>query len=118
MCQENPAWGAPRIHGELLKLGIDIGESSVSKYMVRCRKSADCTSATNDGLPEKPESTTLRAAFPRCFEIRVRTVLLEHACIGEFRSPDSPRAANCSSFAIRWGNDIRHGLHRVFGRDR
>ena len=31
-------WGAPRIHGELLKLGINVGESSVSKYMVRCRK--------------------------------------------------------------------------------
>src|SRR5215510_2690495 len=38
MCRENPGWGAPRIHGELLKLGIDIGESTVSKYMVRCRK--------------------------------------------------------------------------------
>jgi putative transposase len=38
MCRENPRWGAPRIHGKLLKLGIDIGESSVSKYMVRCRK--------------------------------------------------------------------------------
>lgn len=38
MCRENPGWGAPRIHGELLKLGIEIGESSVSKYMVRCRK--------------------------------------------------------------------------------
>ncbi len=38
MCRENPGWGAPRIHGELLKLGIDIGESSVSKYMVRCGK--------------------------------------------------------------------------------
>jgi hypothetical protein len=38
MGRENPCWGAPRIHGELLKLGIDIGESSVSKYMVRCRK--------------------------------------------------------------------------------
>jgi putative transposase len=38
MCRENPTWGAPRIHGELLKLGIDISESSVSKYMVRCRK--------------------------------------------------------------------------------
>jgi transposase InsO family protein len=38
MCRENPNWGAPRIHGELLKLGIDIGESSVSKYMVRGRK--------------------------------------------------------------------------------
>jgi len=38
MCRENPSWGAPRIHGELLKLGIDIGETSVSKYLVRCRK--------------------------------------------------------------------------------
>jgi putative transposase len=38
MCRENPGWGAPRIHGELLKLGIDIGESSVGKYMLRCRK--------------------------------------------------------------------------------
>ena len=38
MCRENPTWGAPRIHGELLKLGFDIGESSVSKYMVRVRK--------------------------------------------------------------------------------
>src|SRR5207247_3506070 len=35
MSRENPLWGAPRIHGELLKLGIDIGETSVSKYMVR-----------------------------------------------------------------------------------
>ena len=38
MSRENPTWGAPRIHGELLKLGINIGESSVTKYMVRCRK--------------------------------------------------------------------------------
>jgi len=38
MCRENPTWGAPRIHGELLKLGIDIGETSVTKYMVRVRK--------------------------------------------------------------------------------
>jgi len=28
MCRENPRWGAPRVHGELLKLGIDIGETS------------------------------------------------------------------------------------------
>jgi hypothetical protein len=38
MCRENPFWGAPRIHGELLKLGINIAESSVSKYMVRGNK--------------------------------------------------------------------------------
>jgi hypothetical protein len=30
--------GVPRIHGELLKLGIDVGETSVSKYMVQRRK--------------------------------------------------------------------------------
>src|SRR5476651_1653613 len=33
----NPLWGAPRIHGELLKLGIDIGPTSVAKYMARRR---------------------------------------------------------------------------------
>ena len=35
MSRDNPLWGAPRIHGELLKLGIDIGETSVSKYMIK-----------------------------------------------------------------------------------
>jgi putative transposase len=43
MCRENPGWGAPRIHGELLKLGIDIGETSVSKYMLRCPKPSSQT---------------------------------------------------------------------------
>jgi hypothetical protein len=33
--RENPLWGAPKIHGELLKLGINISESTVSKYLVR-----------------------------------------------------------------------------------
>lgn len=35
MSRENPLWGAPKIHGELLKLGIEISESSVSKYLIR-----------------------------------------------------------------------------------
>ena len=35
MSRENPLWGAPRIHGELMKLGIKIWEASVAKYMVR-----------------------------------------------------------------------------------
>src|SRR5206468_5611352 len=34
----NPLWGAPRIHGELLKLGIDVGQTSVAKYMARHRR--------------------------------------------------------------------------------
>ena len=39
MSVANPLWGAPRIHGELLKLGIDIGQTSVAKYMARRRGS-------------------------------------------------------------------------------
>src|SRR5450432_4650266 len=35
MSVENPLWGAPRIHGELLKLGIEVAQSSVAKYMVK-----------------------------------------------------------------------------------
>jgi hypothetical protein len=38
MSRHNPCWGAPRLHGELLKLGIEITEPTVSKYMVRHRK--------------------------------------------------------------------------------
>src|SRR5258708_645681 len=34
----NPLWGAPRIHGELRKLGIEIGQTSVAKYMVKRRE--------------------------------------------------------------------------------
>ena len=38
MSIENPLWGAPRIHGELLKLGFAIAQSSVAKYMVKRRR--------------------------------------------------------------------------------
>jgi hypothetical protein len=38
MVAENPTWGAPRIHGELLKLGFDIAERTVSRWMQRASK--------------------------------------------------------------------------------
>src|SRR6516165_2847493 len=38
MSVANPLWGAPRIHGELLKLGIDIGQTTVAKYMAKRRQ--------------------------------------------------------------------------------
>jgi transposase InsO family protein len=37
MSMNNPLWGAPRIHGELLKLGFEVAQSSVAKYMVKRR---------------------------------------------------------------------------------
>jgi len=35
MSKSNPLWGAPRVHGELCKLGIDVSQATVSKHMVR-----------------------------------------------------------------------------------
>src|SRR3984893_4702441 len=37
MSMENPLWGAPRIHGELLNSGLKVAQSSVAKYMVKRR---------------------------------------------------------------------------------
>jgi hypothetical protein len=38
MSHANPLWGAPRIHGELLKLGLTVSQATVSEYMVRPRR--------------------------------------------------------------------------------
>jgi hypothetical protein len=35
MSLDNPLWGAPRIHGELLKLGFEVAQSTVARYMVK-----------------------------------------------------------------------------------
>jgi hypothetical protein len=43
MCNANPLWGAPRIHGELLKLGIEVSQATVAKYMLRRRGSPSST---------------------------------------------------------------------------
>jgi hypothetical protein len=40
MSVDNSLWGAPRIHGELLKLGFDVAQSTVAKYMVKGRGSS------------------------------------------------------------------------------
>src|SRR2546427_11118951 len=39
MSRANPLWGAPRIHGELLKLGLTVSQATVSQYMLRPRRS-------------------------------------------------------------------------------
>jgi len=41
MVAENPTWGAPRIHGELLKLGFDLSETAVSRWVRRAPKVPD-----------------------------------------------------------------------------
>jgi transposase InsO family protein len=53
MSLDNPLWGAPRIHGELLKLGFEVAQSSVAKYMVK-----------RDGPPSQAWLTFLRNHAP------------------------------------------------------
>ena len=53
MSIDNPVWGAPRIHGELLKLGFEVAQSSVAKYMVKRR-----------GPPDQGWPTFLRNCAP------------------------------------------------------
>ena len=45
MKMENPTWGAPRIHGELLQLGFDISEPTVSRYLKRVGRNRDKSKA-------------------------------------------------------------------------
>src|ERR1700683_1644929 len=53
LSQANPLWGAPRIHGELLKLGIEVAQSTVAKYLRR---------------PRKPPSQTWQTFLPNYWE--------------------------------------------------
>lgn len=43
MVAENPTWGAPRIHGELLKIGFDVSERTVSRWVLRAPKRPDAS---------------------------------------------------------------------------
>ena len=48
MSLENPLWGAPRIHGELLKLGFEVAQSSVAKYTPLAQPE-NCSKLSDDG---------------------------------------------------------------------
>ncbi len=82
MCRENPLWGAPRSHGELLKLGIDIGETSVSKYMVRSHKPPSQTWRT---FPENHLTQMVSIDFFTVPTIRFHVLymflVLAHTCV-------------------------------------
>src|SRR5215472_5929096 len=58
----NPLWGAPQIHGELLKLGIDVGRTSVAKYMARHRRPPSHMWTASDGKHNLVLRTTWTAA--------------------------------------------------------
>jgi hypothetical protein len=70
MSMENPLWGAPRIHGELLKLGFEVAQSSVAKYQA--------TRAAKPGmahLPAQSRPRYRRYGLVRCSHYRFRPAL-------------------------------------------
>src|SRR5216684_1345168 len=71
MSVENPLWGAPRIHGELLKLGFELAQSSVAKYMVKRR-------AVQPGMANllaQPRARHCRDGSVRCSDDQLRPAL-------------------------------------------
>ncbi|MGE5159038.1 MAG: helix-turn-helix domain-containing protein [Gemmatimonas sp.] len=77
MSVANPLWGAPRIHGELLKLGIDVGQTTVAKYMARRRMPL-----TVAGLEDLPSQLW------RCHRIDGLVPGPDHVVSAVVRTPD------------------------------
>jgi hypothetical protein len=79
MSRENPLWGAPRIHGELLMLGIEVAESTVGRYMVRRRRPPSQGWRTSCAITRP---TSLRWICSWCslsFKLLYGLVILRHA---------------------------------------
>jgi hypothetical protein len=106
MSRENPLWDAPRIHGELLKLGIDIGETSVSKYVVRRRNPPSQTWRT---FLENHLNTTVSIDFFTVPTIRFQVLY------GVDRAATARGIPVCGGAAIssaRSGWHLRRRLHQ------
>jgi hypothetical protein len=88
---ENPLWGAPRIHGELLKLGFEVAQSSVAKYMAKRR-----------GPPSQGWRTFLHNHAP---DIAAMTYSLSRRLAPNFSMPSSSFGSNAE---ILSGSTSRH----------
>jgi putative transposase len=88
MVRENPTWGAPRIHGELLMLGFDVSERTISRWMRRA--------------PRDPEPTKRWLAFLRNHRESI-------AAMDFFTIPTITFRVLYCFFII--GHDHRHILH-------
>jgi len=126
MSRENPLWGAPRIHGELLKLGLDIGETSVSKYRVRHRKPPSQTWRTFlDNRIKSLVSVDFFTVPTIRFQVLYVFLVLAHdrRCIVHFIVTAHPTAewtAHQLRDAFPWDTAPRYLLRdrdRIFGDD-
>jgi putative transposase len=96
MTQANPLWGAPRIHGELLKLGIDISERSVSRLMPKVRNPPSQTWRTFlDNHYRELVSIDFLTVPTATFRVLYVLVVLAHdrRCVVHFNVTKHPTAA-------------------------
>src|SRR6202161_4055574 len=77
MSMENLLWGAPRIHGELLKLGFSVAQSTVAKYMVK-RRGSPCQGVAD--LSAQSRAGHCRHGFVRCPDYWLQTTLRLRDC--------------------------------------
>jgi hypothetical protein len=105
MSIENPLWGAPRIHGELLKLGFEVAQSSVAKCMVKQHGSLSTAPHSRSRLDSKtadPECggdrsepwSRLRARAPSCSVVRCAISKVFGAISGRSGGFALPKAVN------------------------
>jgi transposase InsO family protein len=95
MARENPTWGAPRIHGELLMLGFEVGEATVSHYMPLSRKPPSQSWRTFLHNHTKDVVSIDFFVVPTAtFRVMYVFLVLEHECrrIVHFNVTDGPSA--------------------------
>jgi len=96
LSRENHLWGAPKIHGELLKLGIDVSSGTVSKYMIRHRKPPSQTWKTFlHNHVEDMASIDFFTVPTATFRVMYVFIVLSHERrrVVHFNITDSPSAA-------------------------
>jgi transposase InsO family protein len=116
MSRANPLWGAPRVHGELQKLGIEISQAAVSKYMVRHRKPPSQSWRTFlDNHVRNLVSVDFFTVTTVTFRVLFVFVVLAHdrRRVVQFNVTDSPTAkwtAQQISEAFPWDTGPRYVL--------
>jgi transposase InsO family protein len=122
----NPIWGAPRIHGELLKLGIEVGQTTVAKYMAKRRRPPSqgwktflCNHA--DGIA----SMDLFVVPTVSFRLLYGLLILQHArrevlWLAVTAHPTAEWIARQFTESVGWGDAPRYVVRdrdRVYGSD-
>ena len=105
MASENPTWGAPRIHGELLKLGFEISERTVSRYLSRSHRNGRAAQLWRTFLKNHREAlagTNFFTVITANFRILYCLFLIRHSRreIIHFNATEHPTSEwACNNFA-------------------